>query len=201
VAGIIGGKQSGVAKQVYLRGVRVLDCAGKGTTATVIAGLEYVLSHSPRPAVANLSLETGYSPALDAAATQLDASGVPVIVAAGNGSVNACIGSPAGADGVLVVSAVDGDDVVEPYSNYGDCVDIFAPGHGIRSTWNNAGYKTMSGTSMAAPFVTGYVARILSIGGFTPTAAKDLTLNLATPNVIHGDLKGSPNALLYTGFM
>ena len=160
VAGTVGGTTFGVAKQVTLVPVRVLACGGSGSTSGVIAGLDWVTANAPLPAVANMSLGGGASTALDTAIARSAARGISVAVAAGNDSRNACLGSPARAPQAITAGATDINDNRASFSNYGPCVDVFAPGVSIRSTssTNPNGSLTMSGTSMASPHVAGAAA-------------------------------------------
>jgi len=155
VAGTVGSTTYGVAKRVYLRAVRVLNCAGSGTWAQVIAGMNWVRVNHANPSVANMSLSGAYSLSVNTAATNLVNSGVFLAVAAGNWNANACNYSPASAPGTITVGATDRNDARAPFSNYGGCVDIYAPGVGITSTWTGSGTNTISGTSMASPHVAG----------------------------------------------
>jgi subtilisin family serine protease len=167
VAGTIGGSTSGVAEDVALVAVRVLDCAGGGTTAGVIAGVDWVTAHhrAGSPAVANMSLGGATSAALDKAVTRSIADGVTYAVAAGNGNASgvpqdACTSSPARVGGALTVGATDEADRPASFSNYGRCVDLFAPGVRITSAWHTGvdAVATISGTSMATPHVAGVAA-------------------------------------------
>ncbi len=198
VAGIIGSSTYGVAKGVRLRGVRVLDCAGSGTVAGVVAGVDWVRANRVNPAVANLSLAVAYSATLNTAVTNLANSGVFVSVAAGNQNASACNYSPAGATAAMTVAASDSLDARAPYSNHGSCVDLYAPGSDITSTWLNGGTRTMSGTSMAAPHAAGVAALYKSTSGNAATATINSWMKSnATPNVITGNPAGTPNLLLY----
>jgi subtilisin family serine protease len=155
VAGIIGGKVHGVAKGVSLVGVRVLGCDGGGTTSAVLAGINWVADNHIRPAVANLSLSGSYSASLNDAVTRLAARGVFVAVAAGNDNQNACSSSPASAPAVMTVAASNGYNLRASYSNWGSCVDIYAPGSSVTSGWLSNTTKTLDGTSMASAHVAG----------------------------------------------
>ena len=208
VAGTVGGATYGVAKQVALVAVRVLDCSGNGTTAQVIAGIDWVTGdHTTGPAVANMSLGGGASSSLDAAVQNSIADGITYAIAAGNGNFfgiaqDACNYSPARVTQALTVAATDKNDSKASWSNYGTCVDLFAPGVGITSAWGTGDSvtNTISGTSMATPHVAGVAALYLSTN---PTATMSqvenaLTSN-ATPNKVTGAGTGSPNLLLYSG--
>lgn len=168
VAGIIGAKDNasyvvGTAPGVALTDLKVLGCDRSGYTSNVIAAVDWAATYAKRPAVVNLSLSGGPSAALDSAVRNAAAKGVLIVVAAGNDGANACNYSPARAgagtdNGVVTVAATDSSNAAASFSNYGACVDIWAPGVGIVSTYNNGGTATMSGTSMAAPHVTGAAA-------------------------------------------
>ena len=170
VAGTVGGNLHGVAKGVRLVGVRVLDCAGSGTNAGVIAGIDWVTADhaAGAPAVANMSLGGGASTAVDSAVQRSIADGVTYAVAAGNGNArgvpqDACAGSPSRVPAALTVGATDRTDAPASFSNYGACVDLFAPGVGITSDWytSTTATSTISGTSMATPHVAGVAALYL----------------------------------------
>ncbi len=192
VAATIGGTTYGVAKDVALVAVRVLDCAGSGTTSGVIAGLDWVATNKVANSVANMSLGGGASTALDTAVTNLINAGVTVVVAAGNSNKDACRTSPARVPAAITVAASDQNDVFASFSNWGSCVDIIAPGVAITSAWINSAIRTISGTSMAAPHVAGAVARNLS-AGFTPTQV----LTEASTNKITSVPRKTVNKLLY----
>lgn len=161
VAGTVGGTTWGVAKNVTLHGVRVLDCGGSGTTDGVIAGVDWVTANQISPAVANMSLGGGFSQALNDAVSNSMAAGVSYGLAAGNGYANACDGSPASTpDPALTVGATDINDVEASFSDRGSCVDIWGPGVNITSAWSTAdnATNTISGTSMATPHIVGVAA-------------------------------------------
>ncbi|WP_277458588.1 S8 family serine peptidase [Methylococcus capsulatus] len=204
VAGTIGGSTYGVAKDVKLVSVRVLDCNGSGTTSGVIAGVNWVTANRQLPAVANMSLGGGASQALDTAVQNSINAGVTYVIAAGNSNRNACNESPGRTAAALTVGATTSSDARASYSNYGTCLDIFAPGSSITSASNTGDNATqiMSGTSMATPHVTGAAALYLSaFPGATPEqVASALTAN-ATLDKVSGAGTGSPNRLLYTGFI
>ncbi len=196
VAGIIGSTTYGVAKNVHLHGVQVLDCDGSGSTSDVIAGINYVIKHHGAKSVANLSLGGSKSTALNTAVTNLSKSGVFVAVAAGNDNGSACSDSPASAASVEAVAASSSNDTRASFSNYGKCVDIYAPGVNIKSTYKG-GTEYLSGTSMASPFVAGVAALYKSTYGQHTfgTIQKWLTAH-STPGVIKSNKTGTPNRLL-----
>ncbi|MEU6857894.1 S8 family peptidase [Glycomyces sp. NPDC046736] len=201
VAGTVGGTTYGLAKEVTLVGVRVLDCAGSGTYADVIAGIDWVAANASGPSVANMSLGGGFSQAVNDAVNAAVASGVTFAVAAGNEDTDACTKSPASAADAITVGATDNTDTRAYFSNYGSCVDVFAPGVGITSAWHTSATatNTISGTSMASPHVAGAVAVYL---GLNPGATTDDVAEWVTGNASEGrisDVQGSPNLLLYTG--
>ena len=198
VAGTVGSATYGVAKNAYLRAVRVLNCAGSGTTSQVLAGINWVATNHISPAVANMSLGGGFSQAENDAVNNLANSGVFIAVAAGNSSADACNTSPASAANATTVAATTSTDARASYSNYGGCVDLYGPGSSITSTWLNSGTNTISGTSMATPHVTGVAVLYKSNFGDASysTIRSWLTTN-ATANVISGNVTGTPNKLLY----
>jgi subtilisin family serine protease len=198
VAGTIGSTTYGVAKTAYLRGVRVLNCSGSGSTSGIIAGIDWVRTNRVDPAVANLSLGGGYSSTLNTAVTNLANSGVFVAVAAGNENQNACNVSPASAGAVTTVAASTSGDAKASYSNYGSCVDLYAPGSSITSTWLNGGTNTISGTSMASPHVAGVAALYKAAFGNASQATIDSWIKTnSTSGLITGNPSGTPNRLLY----
>src|SRR5690606_36273011 len=135
VAGTVGGSTYGVAKGVRLYAVRVLNCQGSGTNSGVIAGIDWVTQNHIKPAVANMSLGGGASSALDAAVNNSIAAGVTYVVAAGNDGANACNYSPARVGNAITVGSTTSSDARSSFSNYGSCVDVFAPGSSITSAW------------------------------------------------------------------
>jgi subtilisin family serine protease len=203
VSGTVGGTSFGLAKAVTLVGVRVLNNAGSGTTAQVVAGIDWVTGdHDPGElAVANMSLGGGIDTTIDSAVTNSIADGVTYAVAAGNDNgANACNSSPARVPNAITVGSTTQTDARSSFSNIGTCLDIFAPGSSITSAWNtsNTATNTISGTSMATPHVTGAAALVLAQHpSFTPQQVRDSLVNSATIGVISGVGTGSPNRLLF----
>jgi subtilisin family serine protease len=200
VAGTVGGTNVGVAKNVTLVGVRVLNCAGSGTWSQVIAGVDWVTNNHSGPSVANMSLGGGYSSSVNLAVANSVTSGVVYAVAAGNDGLNACNYSPASATTAITVGASGSTDARASFSNYGTCVDIFAPGVSITSstrTGTNT-YASWSGTSMATPHVAGVAAIYLSANRTaTPAQVATAIVNDATTNLLSSIGTGSPNLLLH----
>jgi subtilisin family serine protease len=192
VAGTIGAKDDsngvvGVAPGIRLHAIKVLNCSGSGSWSSVINGINYVASTTTRPAVANMSLGGSQNSAVDDAVKGAVSHGVFFAVAAGNDGGNACLHSPAAAGtagGVATIAATDSSDREASWSNYGSCVDLWAPGVSIYSTYKSGGYATLSGTSMATPHVAGGAALYLS------------THTTATPSSVETALK---NAAVSTG--
>jgi len=189
-----------VAKGVSLHGVRVLSCAGLGLNSDVIAGVDWVTANHVNPAVANMSLGGGKSPALDQAVTNLWNSGVFLAVAAGNDNVDACTESPSGAASVFTVAASTKTDAKASYSNWGTCVELYAPGSAIASTYLAGTTMSLSGTSMATPHVVGVAALYKATNGDQPSATvANWIITNSTANVITGNVSGTPNRLLFKG--
>ena len=200
VAGTVGGKTYGVAKQVKLVGVRVLNCAGYGSDADVIAGMDWVARNATLPAVANMSLgdviptkTLGTNAPIDDAVRALVASGVTLAVAAGNGWGNGTVGADAcmfpisNVPEAITVAASTRTDSRTSWTNYGACIDLFAPGSGITSATYDSPTSTgnKSGTSMAAPHVAGAAALVLAQApGATPQQVRDVLVSGATQNVV-----------------
>ena len=196
VSGTIGGATYGVAKAVQLRGVRVLNCGGSGSTTGIVRALDWVRANAVKPAVANMSLGGGFSSTLNTAANSLANSGVFLAVAAGNESQNACNVSPASASAAYTTAASDRTDLRASFSNYGSCVDGYAPGVAIKSAWLT-GTRTISGTSMASPHVAGVGALYKSAFGDASSATVASWINSnASAGVIRSNPSGTPNRLL-----
>jgi len=205
VSGTVGGATYGVAKGVQLVAVRVLDCSGSGSTAGVIAGIDWVTANRVLPAVANMSLGGGASTSLDQAVTKSINSGVAYAIAAGNGNFagiaqDACNYSPARVSAAMTIGATTKTDAKTSWSNYGNCVDWFAPGNGIKSAWIGSvdATNTISGTSMATPHTTGVAALYLETNhSATPQQVRDALFNAATKSIVTS-AKTTNNHLLYT---
>ncbi|MEN8376051.1 MAG: S8 family serine peptidase [Gemmatimonadota bacterium] len=197
VAGTIGGSTYGVAKGVELVAVRVLDCNGAGTVSGVIAGLDWILAEGAA-GVVNMSLGGGASDAFDEAVAGLTAAGFPVVVAAGNSGADACDVSPARAPSAVTVGASDGADDRAPFSNYGDCVDLFAPGVNVLSAHNASDDATavFNGTSMASPHAAGAAALLMEANpGVGAGAISDLLWQHATKNVVTNSFSENAHVL------
>lgn len=200
VAGTIGGSTWGVAKEVSLVAVRVLDCRGSGTFSGVIAGIDWVTQDASGPSVANMSLGGGKSDALNEAVANSVRAGVVYVVAAGNEGTDACTRSPASEATALTIAATDRTDTRASWSNHGACVDLFAPGVGITSAWHTSttATNTISGTSMAAPHVAGAAALYLQADpSASPAAIAAAITDDATSDVVTSTI-GAPDLLLYT---
>jgi len=202
VSGTVGGTTYGVAKGVTLHPVRVLSCSGSGSNSGVIAGVDWVTNNHASPAVANMSLGGGISSALDTAVNNSINSGVTYAIAAGNSNANACNFSPARVANALTVGSTTNTDARSSFSNFGTCVDIFAPGSSITSSWNTSdtATNTISGTSMATPHVAGVAALYLQQFGGSPAAVAAGLINAATTGVVGNPGSGSPNRLLHSLF-
>ncbi|MEU4999634.1 S8 family peptidase [Streptomyces sp. NPDC021622] len=199
VAATVAGGKYGVAKKANVVGVRVLDNAGSGTTAQVIAGIDWVTKNAKKPAVANLSLGGSANVQLDAAVRNSIASGVTYTVAAGNDGLPAFLSSPARVKEAVTVGATDIKDARASFSNWGASLDLFAPGVGITSAWNtgDSATNTISGTSMAAPHVAGAAALYLSDhAAAAPAEVSKALTDRAVPGKVTGSGLGSPNKLL-----
>lgn len=202
VAGIAVSNRYGVAKKSRAIAVKVLDKNGRGPWSVILAGLDWAcgeVKKRGRRAVINMSISGGYSKLVNDAVNAAVKSGCIVVVAAGNNAVDACKESPASASSAITVGATNADDKMAGFSNFGSCVDIMAPGENIISTWTNhdlaAAY--MSGTSMAAPHVSGVVALVLSYKQVSPDEAIALLRQTSTKDTIDSIPKSNVNYLLY----
>ena len=202
VAGTVAGSTYGVAPEATVVPVRVLGCDGSGTTSGVIEGMDWVAQNAEGPSVANMSLGGPGSSTTDAAVDRMAAAGVTVVVAAGNESQDACNVSPARADSAITVGSTTDSDDASYFSNYGSCLDIYAPGSDITSAWIGSpdATSTISGTSMASPHVAGAAALVLEGSPDAgPSEVSAALTSSATPDVLSGTGSSSPNLLLYTG--
>lgn len=199
VASSAVGTRWGVAKRATVHGVRVLDCAGAGTVSSVVSGLDWVARNARRPAVVNLSLSGPRSSAIENAVRGLVRRGISVVAAAGNSNTDACRSSPAAVPAALTVGATNRSDGRAPFSNFGRCVDIFAPGVDIvgARAGTASGSRRLSGTSMASPLVAGALAMVRAVRpGLSPAQAEQRLLQAATTGVVRNRGAGSPNRLL-----
>jgi subtilisin family serine protease len=204
VAGTVGGGTYGVAKNVRLHAVRVLNCSGSGSTAGVISGVDWVTANRELPAVANMSLGGGVDRAMDDAVRRSISAGITYVLAAGNDNSNACNSSPSRTAEAITVGATSNNDARASFSNYGECVDIFAPGHNITSAWHtgNGDSKTISGTSMASPHVAGMAALYLGANpNASPNDVAKALMDNSTPDKVGSPGRCSPNKLGYMGFI
>eukprot|EP00057_Strongylocentrotus_purpuratus_P011377 XP_011665851.1 PREDICTED: cuticle-degrading serine protease isoform X2 [Strongylocentrotus purpuratus] len=198
-AGTIAGKRYGVAKAARVYAVRVLGCYGYGSWSAIIDGMDWVASNGIRPAVASMSLGGGGLRAVDESLGNLHRAGVTVVVAAGNSDLDACTSSPARAPEAITVGAIQDDDARVYFSNWGACVDIFAPGRGILSAdyRSDDSYRSLSGTSMACPHVAGVAAIHLGLNpNLSPDSVRDVILESASRDKVT-ELHDSENLLLY----
>jgi subtilisin family serine protease len=207
VAGTVGGTDFGVAKNVTLKAVRVLNCAGSGTTEQVVAGIDWVTGDhdAGEPAVANMSLGGSADSVLDAAVQASIADGIPYAIAAGNGDFfgtpqDACTVSPARVGQAMTIGATTRRDRAASFSNFGSCVDWFAPGVDITSAWLAGQTNTISGTSMAAPHVAGVTALVLqSNPTATPAQVRNVLYRKTTKDIVTGTQTAN-NHLLFTRY-
>ncbi|MBB5934936.1 S8 family peptidase [Streptomyces zagrosensis] len=199
VAGTMVGDDFGLAKKAKVVAVKVLDCEGSGTTAGVIKGIDWVTANAAKPAVANMSLGGGKSETLDRAVTNSINAGIPYAVAAGNENEDACTGSPSGAPAAITVGSTTRSDGRSSFSDYGSCLDIFAPGSDITSAWmtDDTATSTISGTSMASPHAAGAAALVHGAHpNWSPQQVRDALVQRATSGVVTDPRPGSPNKLL-----
>jgi PKD repeat protein len=203
-AGTVGSTTYGVAKNVKIVAVRVLDCTGNGSYGAVIAGIDWVTAHAIKPAVASMSLGGPFFQPLNDAVTNSMNAGILYAIAAGNAGTPACNDSPGSTPGVVNVGATSIADGWASFSNRGACVTLSAPGVNIKSLWigANGTTNTISGTSMATPHVAGVIAQYLEINKTaTPAQVRAALIANATSGVITGVPAGTPNLLLYNGFL
>ncbi|GIF00005.1 S8 family peptidase [Paractinoplanes rishiriensis] len=208
VAGTVGGVTFGIANRASLVSVRVLGCNNQGLNSEIIAGIDWITQNGVKPAVVNMSLGGGRSPAMDTAVTNSINAGYTYVASAGNWNADACNYSPAAVPAVITVAASNsineratGWGGTQPGSNYGTCVDLFAPGQEIRSAHNatDSAVRVLRGTSMASPHVAGAAALLLADQpALTPAQVHAALVGSATLNAIApATLSGSPNRLLY----
>lgn len=197
VAGVVGSQTYGVAKQAQLRGVRVLNCSGVGTTAGIIGGVNWVTANHLNPAVANISIGGAASAALNTAVANLYASGVYVAAAAGNNNASACNFSPGSVPSITTVTASTQTDQHLAGSNFGSCVDLYAPGRAIPTVGLTTTPVLANGTSIATAHVTGTAALVYASLGGTAASVQSWILTNATPGVVLGAPPGTANRLLY----
>ncbi|XP_002730768.2 extracellular serine proteinase-like [Saccoglossus kowalevskii] len=199
VSGTIGGTTYGIAKKVTLWGVRALNCDGQASYSELLASLEYVAKHGTTPSVINMSLAGDRSISINLALASLSHRGFTVVVSAGNDDTDACDKSPASSPEAITVASTDKHDIRSGYSNYGECVDLFAPGEKIHSDYSTSSTSTavLSGTSMSAPHVSGVAALTLQANAtMTPKEVKNTIICSATPDHII-NTKDSPDLLVY----
>jgi len=202
VASEITGSKYGVAKHVPIESVKVLDCTGSGTAAQIVAGVEHVTDTAVKPAVANMSIgfKGGVSQAVDDAIQASIASGITYVLAAGNEGVDACLRSPSRVTAAITVGATDRTDFRASFSNYGSCLDIYAPGENIEGIWGTQGPSFAGGTSMAAPMVAGDAVLLLKAHPtWTPAQVRDAIVGAGISGTVHAAGAGSTTKLLRTG--
>ncbi|MDC0712969.1 Ig-like domain-containing protein [Stigmatella sp. ncwal1] len=204
VAGTVGGTTYGVAKDVTLHAVRMIDCSGEGTLEQLLSGIDWVSANHVKPAVVNMSLGAEGTQAVDDAVTESIAQGITYVVSAGNEGWDACAKSPARTPQALTVGATDSLDQRSFFSNFGTCVDLFAPGEEITSAWHTSDTESVaeSGTSMASPHVAGAVA--LYLEGHpqaTPAEVNEEIIARSTRGLVVDPGDGSPDVLLHAACM
>lgn len=197
VGGTIASKTFGIAKSTNLISVKVLDCKGSGNTSNMLKAFQFVQNEKFDKKIINMSLGGGFSQAMNLAITELSKLGIIVVAAAGNENADACLGSPSSAPEAITVGAIDKNTNVAGFSNWGRCLDVYAPGNNILSTMPKNLTGTMSGTSMACPHVAGLVTLLLDsyTGKIDVKKITEHLLLWSTKNKISGDTKGSPNVL------
>jgi subtilisin family serine protease len=202
VAATVGGNTVGVARGVRIHGIRALPCSGTGPVSNVLAAVDWVTANYVAPAVVNMSLGGDVSTLLDFVVEQSIAGGLPFVIAAGNATDDACLTSPARVPSAITIGATGPTDNFLYFSNYGTCVDLLAPGDDIRSAWFTGDqiYRSLSGTSMATPHVTGIAALYLSTHpNATPAEIANVVISRATPGVISGlPDTATPNLIAYS---
>jgi len=197
VAGTVGGSTVGVAKGVSLYAVRVLGCTGGGSMSALLAGIDWLTANAKHPAVANLSLGTSWSSQLNAAVAAAVQAGITIVTSAGNNSTDACNQSPAAEPSAITVAASSPTDAQSYYSNWGSCVDLYAPGDAIESAHMGGGYVQMTGTSMSSPHVAGAAALVLqATPSASPADVASRVITLTATRKLTGLGKGSANRLL-----
>jgi subtilisin family serine protease len=203
VAGIIGGGTFGVAKNVNLTPVRVLNCQGAGSVLGVVRGLDWIAQRTTpgTKAVVNMSLGGGSSPSINYAVQNVINKGIPVVAAAGNSSGNSCLSAPGSAPNAITVAATDINDNLASYSNFGACVDILAPGSDVRSAYHRSSTSTatLSGTSMASPHVAGAVALLFESGYKSPAELYSMLMSNSITATINNVPSGTVNKFLNVG--
>ncbi|WP_428965021.1 S8 family peptidase [Micromonospora fluostatini] len=202
LAGTIGGVRHGVAKEVLIHPVRVLGCTGSGTVATIVAGLDWIAANAVRPAVVELAIGGPANSALDAAVTNTILRGITVVTTGGSSNGNACSYSPGRVPAALTVVGTSVTDARLSSGNHGSCVDLYAPGASITSTWHttDTATNTISGGSSASAHVAGCAALALSDNpGWTPAQVHSYLVTRATAGIVSAVPAGTPNRLLYCG--
>ena len=202
IAGIIGGTQFGVAKKIHIVPVRVLDNSGAGSTANVIAGINWVIQHVRKPAVINMSLGGSANQALDDAVRAAINAGITFVVPSGSSASDAGNFSPARVREAITTSATRMDDCAFPPSNFGPLIDLYAPGAVITSIWSTSDTATVtiSGTSFSTPHVVGGAALYLATHpAATPAQVANALITASTKNILCNVPPNTPNRLLYTG--
>jgi subtilisin family serine protease len=202
VAGIVGGAQYGVAKNVTLHSVRVFDCNGVTSTADIISAVDWMTANVVRPAVVEMALTTALSSTLNSAIQNSISAGITYVAAAGSNMSDACSYSPSSVSGAITVAAIGGSDFQSTYTNVGSCVDLYAPGDQILSAFATDDNITgqMTGTSQASAFVAGAAALYLETHPqASPAEVAQAIVSGATVGVVKGVTLNTPNLLLRVG--